>query len=52
MKSVLPEHVAAEIRDDIVKGKADETVHFHRFYVRRHEDVRSVDLSSSSLCDQ
>jgi class 3 adenylate cyclase len=42
LKSVLPEHVAAEIRDDIVKGKADETVHFHRFYVRRHEDVSIV----------
>ncbi|XP_062504926.1 adenylate cyclase type 2-like isoform X2 [Corticium candelabrum] len=42
LKSVLPEHVAAEIRDDIVQRKADETAHFHRFYVRRHENVSIV----------
>ena len=40
MKSVLPKHVAMEIRDDIVKRKVDETHQFHPFYMKRHENVR------------
>ncbi|XP_062505112.1 adenylate cyclase type 5-like [Corticium candelabrum] len=39
LKSVLPEHIALEIRDDFVSGKAQELGHFHRFYVSRHENV-------------
>jgi class 3 adenylate cyclase len=42
MKSVLPEHVAMEIRDDIVKRKVDETHQFHPFYMKRHKNVSIV----------
>lgn len=38
--SVLPRHVAMEMKADIA-GNAKDTM-FHKIYIQRHENVRSV----------
>lgn len=42
--SVLPQHVAMEMKADIIKPVERQ---FHKIYIQRHENVRSV--SSLSL---
>ena len=44
--SVLPRHVAMEMKADIA-GKAKDTM-FHKIYIQRHENVRSVLMVFSS----
>lgn len=39
--SVLPRHVAMEMKDDIA-GQPRDT-QFHKIYIQRHENVRWVD---------
>ena len=45
--SVLPRHVAMEMKADIA-GKPTDT-QFHKIYIQRHENVRLVSLERSTI---
>lgn len=44
LQSVLPEHVAGEMKDDIMSPVEGQ---FHKIYIRKHENVRYIELSLS-----